>query len=181
MPNQSDDEIAEDNINAKHNILFVCTSSSGQRSWCSGQTGLWLEELATPYYIFKEVGYTVSIASIAGGRPPIDQACFTSDNYNSDCERFMNDDIALDTFNNTISLKDLVSQGSLSDYGCIFLCGGHGAIDDYPNNTDMKAVVENVYNVSLYCGPDKLALPFSPLCYTFRILKVVLQPFAMDH
>jgi putative intracellular protease/amidase len=52
------------------NVLLVCTSASSAE-W-GQKTGLWLEELAAPYYVFKEAGYTPTITSVMGGKPPID-------------------------------------------------------------------------------------------------------------
>ncbi|MGB7916820.1 MAG: type 1 glutamine amidotransferase domain-containing protein, partial [Rhodomicrobium sp.] len=52
-------------------ILMVLTSHD--RLGDSGKpTGLWLEEVATPYYIFRDEGVKVVLASPKGGKPPID-------------------------------------------------------------------------------------------------------------
>ena len=52
-------------------ILMVVTSND--RLGDTGKpTGLWLEEFATPYYIFRDEGIKVVLASPKGGRPPID-------------------------------------------------------------------------------------------------------------
>lgn len=52
-------------------ILIVATSHD--KLGDSGQpTGCWAEELAAPYYIFKDAGAQVDVASIKGGKIPID-------------------------------------------------------------------------------------------------------------
>ena len=50
-------------------ILIIATSAA---TMDGGSTGLWLEELTTPYYAFRDAGADVTLASIAGGAIPID-------------------------------------------------------------------------------------------------------------
>ena len=52
-------------------VLLVNTSAS---TFAGGATGVWLEETATPYYMFKEAGFEIEMASPAGGPSPIDAA-----------------------------------------------------------------------------------------------------------
>jgi putative intracellular protease/amidase len=52
-------------------ILMVLTShdklgNTGRR------TGFWLEELAAPYFVFKDAGAEIVLASPKGGHPPLD-------------------------------------------------------------------------------------------------------------
>jgi putative intracellular protease/amidase len=51
-------------------ILIVSTSFD-KLGTSDEPTGLWIEELAAPYFIFKEAGAHVDVASIKGGRVPI--------------------------------------------------------------------------------------------------------------
>ena len=50
-------------------VVIVCTSAPELKGH---PTGLWIEEAATPYYLFQDAGYEVVIASPAGGACPID-------------------------------------------------------------------------------------------------------------
>lgn len=52
-------------------ILIIVTSHAIMDN-SSEPTGLWLEELAAPYYVFIDAGMSVTIASIQGGVVPID-------------------------------------------------------------------------------------------------------------
>jgi len=52
------------------NILIVATSAS--RMSDGSTTGLWVEELTTPYYAFLDSDANVTLASIKGGEIPID-------------------------------------------------------------------------------------------------------------
>jgi len=130
--------MAEDNV---HRILMVCTSTSTS-SWGT-LTGLWLEELATPYYEFKEKGYTVDICSIEGiiAIEPV------SLRFKPDSVRRFEEDIeAQEKWQKSKSVSFYSSNRDiLSKYGCIFLCGGHGCIDDFPSSSSLRECVEHVY------------------------------------
>ena len=67
-------------------IVFVSTSAAKVKDHL---TGLWLEELAVPYYQFKSLGYEVVVASPAGGPIPIDSSSMKGDFFNDDCKKFM--------------------------------------------------------------------------------------------
>ncbi len=52
-------------------VLIVLTSHD-QLGNTGRKTGFWLEELAAPYYVFKDAGAQITLASPKGGRPPFD-------------------------------------------------------------------------------------------------------------
>src|SRR5215469_3150701 len=52
-------------------VLVVLTSHD-QLGNTGRKTGFWLEELAAPYYVFKDAGAQITLASPKGGRPPLD-------------------------------------------------------------------------------------------------------------
>ena len=52
-------------------VLMVLTSHD-QLGNTGRKTGFWLEELAAPYFVFKESGAEITLASPKGGRPPLD-------------------------------------------------------------------------------------------------------------
>jgi hypothetical protein len=52
-------------------ILMVLTSHD--RLGDTGKkTGFWLEEFAAPYFVFRDAGADITIASPKGGQPPLD-------------------------------------------------------------------------------------------------------------
>jgi len=53
------------------NILFVLTSHDALGD-TGEKTGFWVEEFAAPYYVFADAGADITLASPAGGQPPID-------------------------------------------------------------------------------------------------------------
>ena len=52
-------------------VLLVLTSHD-KLGDTGRKTGFWLEELAAPYYEFKDAGAQIALASPKGGRPPLD-------------------------------------------------------------------------------------------------------------
>ena len=53
------------------NILMILTSHD-QLGDTGHKTGFWLEEFAAPYYVFKDAGAQITLASPKGGQPPLD-------------------------------------------------------------------------------------------------------------
>ena len=134
-------------------ILFVCTSSTGGEG-TGDRSGLWLEELTVPYFTFVDAGFKdIEIVSIKGGEPVIDEACHLPQNNSKSIDKFHeNDDSIQSKFKAAKSLRSfLQDEGALAGVGCVFLCGGHGCIGDFPENKDIEDVVEYVYNVTKGC------------------------------
>eukprot|EP01038_Epipyxis_sp_PR26KG_P014785 gene14785-19870_t len=133
-----------------HSVLFVCTSISSS-SWMTS-TGIWLDELAVPYYIFKDAGYDISICSIKGGEPAIDPGSINPDFITETSKKFLASPAVSNIFDNSMpSLKDKLNCDNFKSYCCIFLVGGHGCVDDFPNNDDIKQAVEYLYNTTKGC------------------------------
>lgn len=136
--------------------------STSAEDWDGHKTGLWLEELATPYYIFKEKGYQVLIASPLGGAIPIDPASLAGDACTAACTTFMNDDTANGTMSklqHSIPLQDIDILKEHVD--AIYLAGGHGTCVDFINNPILTKLIETTYGagkiVAAVChGPNGL-------------------------
>jgi len=104
-------------------------------------TGLWLEELAAPYYIFKEAGFDVILASIAGGPVPIDAGSMSGDFFTKPARRFMHDGAAFSELCHSKRLADI----PVSELDAIFFTGGHGVVVDYVGNSVVKSAIETMY------------------------------------
>lgn len=128
----------------------------------SGQpTGLWISELAEPYYVFKEAGYDVTIASPKGGAIPIDPASQQGDFYTSEAKRFLEaDDEAKQSLHNSVPLDQVTEPES---YDAIFLPGGHGPVYDLAKSQKAGDILTKAYAagkiVAAVChGPAGLVL-----------------------
>lgn len=117
-------------------VLLVSTSSPSLKGH---PTGLWLEELATPYYKFKEAGYDLTIASTAGGPIPIDAASMAEMFFTDECQKFMHDAEAVGELSHSVEL----STADAASYDVVFFCGGHGAVVDFVENATVKSSIED--------------------------------------
>lgn len=118
-------------------ILFVVTSHATIGD-TGKPTGLWLEELAVPYYAFMDAGYKVEIASVKGGKVPVDPKSQKSIGENSPAvERFLKDETAKAQVANTPSIDAL----DVSRYTAVFLPGGHGTMWDMPESKALASAI----------------------------------------
>jgi len=106
-------------------ILMVLTSHD-ELGDTGNKTGFWLEELAAPYYAFVDAGAEVTLASPAGGRPPLDPTSDEDDAQTEATERFKSDAEAQNRLDSTTQLADI----DPADYDAVFFPGGHGPMWD---------------------------------------------------
>jgi putative intracellular protease/amidase len=125
------------NSNAKK-VLMVITSHADLGN-TGEKTGFWVEEFAAPYYAFIDVGVQVSLASPAGGHPPIDPKSESEDAQTPATRRFYDDAESQAVLANTAKLANVKSV----DYDAVFYPGGHGPLWDLTDNTDSIALIQD--------------------------------------
>ncbi|NTW76515.1 MAG: type 1 glutamine amidotransferase domain-containing protein [Syntrophaceae bacterium] len=118
-------------------ILIVLTSHD-QLGDTGKKTGFWLEEFVAPYYVLKDAGATITLASPKGGRPPLDPKSDLSENLTALTKRFRTDAAAQAELANTKKLADV----SADDFDAVFYPGGHGPMWDMPDNRTSIALIE---------------------------------------
>jgi putative intracellular protease/amidase len=106
-------------------ILMVLTSHN-QLGNTGRKTGFWLEEGAAPYFVFRDAGVDLTLASPKGGQPPIDPKSDLPENQTSAMTRFKQDARAQEDFASTVKLADVKAE----DYDTVFYVGGHGPMWD---------------------------------------------------
>jgi len=119
-------------------ILMVLTSHD-QLGNTGKKTGFWLEELAAPYYVLKDAGATITLASPNGGQPPIDPKSDLPENQTHSTRRFRTDPAAQGALANTERLAGV----SATDFDAVFYPGGHGPMWDMPDNAISIALIED--------------------------------------
>jgi len=122
-------------------VLFVVTSQAIVEA-TGHQTGLWIEEFVTPYYLLLDKGVRITVASPKGGVSPIDPRSQNPDYSNEETKRFNKDSKAQAVLNNTVALKDI----NFKEYDAVFYPGGHGPMWDMPDNKYSIKLIENMYN-----------------------------------
>ena len=139
------------------NILFVLTShdtlgDSGEK------TGFWVEEFAAPYYTLADAGANITLASPAGGQPPIDPKSELEDFQTDATRRFDKDSELQQTLARTSKLAML----SADDFDAVFYPGGHGPMWDLTTDTDSIKLIETFHQqgkpVSAVCHAPSVLL-----------------------
>ncbi|SCN47826.1 ThiJ/PfpI family protein [methanotrophic endosymbiont of Bathymodiolus azoricus (Menez Gwen)] len=121
-------------------ILMVLTSHD-QLGDTSQKTGFWLDEFASPYYVFKDALADITLASPLGGQSPIDPKSEAADFQTEATQRFNKDTAGLKLLANTLKLSDIVAE----DYDALFYPGGHGPLWDLVDDADSIALIETMY------------------------------------
>ncbi|MDR9762882.1 type 1 glutamine amidotransferase domain-containing protein [Rhizobium redzepovicii] len=122
-------------------ILMVLTSHD--RLGDTGRkTGFWLEEFAAPYYVFKDAGAQIAVASPKGGQPPIDPKSDEPGNQTPAMERFKRDGDAQSVLAATMRLDTVDAE----DFDTVFYSGGHGPMWDLVEDRKSISLIEDFYN-----------------------------------
>ncbi|MDU8923748.1 type 1 glutamine amidotransferase domain-containing protein [Pasteurellaceae bacterium LIM206] len=126
-------------------VLMIVTSQATMpiSEGGNGQpTGIWYEELATPYYVLQDAGVQVDIASIKGGAVPIDPRSLRAKDRNpASVNRFESDPAALQKLKTSMKLDDVHVAG----YSAVFLPGGHGPMWDEANSKTLAEVISTAW------------------------------------
>lgn len=118
-------------------ILMVLTSHD-MLGDTGRKTGFWLEELAAPYYVFKDAGAEVVLASPKGGRPPLDPKSSEPDSQTDLTRRFKADGEANAALSNTVRLDGITYEG----FDAVFYPGGHGPLWDLAEDAASIRLIE---------------------------------------
>ncbi len=119
-------------------VLIVITSHD-QLGDTGRKTGFWLEELAAPYYAFKDAGVDITLASPNGGRPPLDPKSNEPEFRTDLTLRFQKDAAAEAQLDRTVRL-DSVRQ---EEFDTVFYPGGHGPMWDLAEDKHSIKLIES--------------------------------------
>jgi putative intracellular protease/amidase len=122
-------------------ILMVLTSHN-QLGNTGRTTGFWLEEFAAPYFVFRDAGVELTLASPKGGQPPVDPKSDLPENQTPAMARFKEDEIAQKALAHTVQLADVKAD----DFDTVFYVGGHGPMWDLAESPVSIALIESFYN-----------------------------------
>ena len=140
-------------------VLMVLTSHD-QLGDTGLKTGFWLEEFAAPYYVFKDAGAEVVLASPAGGQPPLDPKSELPDFQTDMTHRFNADPEAQRALASTVKLDSVSSK----DFDAVFYPGGHGPLWD---------LAESRTSIELIQSFERSGKPVSFVCHAPGVLRHV--------
>lgn len=138
-------------------ILMVLTSHD-KLGDTGNKTGFWLEEFAAPYYVFKDAGAEITLASPKGGQPPLDPSSDADDAQTDATKRFKSDDAAQKELANT----EVLSSVSADGFDAIFYPGGHGPLWDLAEDKASINLIER------FAASDR---PVGAVCHAPAVFK----------
>ena len=140
-------------------VLMVITSHD-QLGNTGRKTGFWLEELAAPYFVFKDAGAEITLASPKGGRPPLDPKSNEPEFRTDLTVRFENDVDAEAQLDKTVRLDSVKQEG----FDTVFYPGGHGPMWD---------LVEDKHSIKLIESFLSAGKPIAIVCHSTGALRHV--------
>ncbi len=143
-------------------VLMVLTSHD-QLGNTGRKTGFWLEELAAPYFTFKDAGVQITLTSPKGGQPPLDPKSNEPSFQTDLTHRFEADAAAKAQLASTVRL-DSVKAG---DFDTVFYVGGHGPMWDLAEDRTSIKLIE-----SFFAAGKPVAL----VCHAPGVLRHVKRP-----
>jgi putative intracellular protease/amidase len=123
--------IQEHPMHSIKSILIIVTSFS---EISPGEpTGLWLEEFVVPFIEFKNEGLEISVASVKGGKAPVDPRSKPTPEQREAWSE------AIDSLNRTVPVASI----NPADYDAVFMPGGHGTMFDFPASVDLNNLLKD--------------------------------------
>ncbi|MFT5618197.1 MAG: putative intracellular protease/amidase [Arenicella sp.] len=154
---QQKEELSTIKTGKMKKILFVLTSHD-ELGNTGEKTGFWIEEFAAPYYLLKDKGVEITLASPKGGQPPIDPKSASADFQTPATVRFNEDKETQNILSKTLVLESV----NEADYDAIFYPGGHGPLWDLAEDKNSIALIESFW---------KNNKPVSAVCHAPAIFK----------
>ena len=140
-------------------ILMVLTSHENLDN-TGLKTGFWLDEFVAPYYVFKDAGAEITLASPFGRQPPIEPKSGDAAAQTDATRRFETDPVARAALARTMKLRDVVP----SRFDAVFYPGGHGPLWD---------LAENAYSIGLIEAMLEAGKPVAAVCQAPGVLRHV--------
>ena len=128
-------------------ILMVLTSHDALGN-TGRKTGFWLEEFAAPYYVFKDAGAEITLASPMGGQPPVDPKSKDPESLTESTCRFNADKEAQKRMANTERLADIRPF----EFDAVFYPGGHGPLWDLAEDPHSTTLIETMHDAGKPIG-----------------------------
>ncbi|MDJ0395051.1 type 1 glutamine amidotransferase domain-containing protein [Rhodococcus sp. G-MC3] len=142
-------------------VLMVLTSHDTLGT-TGRKTGFWLEELAAPYFRFKDSGADIVLASPLGGKPPLDPKSNEPDFQTDDTHRFEADEAATTQLADTVVLSSV----DVSEFDAVFYPGGHGPLWDLADDRTSIALIETALHQQI---------PVALVCHAPGVLRHVVN------
>jgi len=143
-------------------VLIILTSHAKLGN-TGKKTGFWLEEFAAPFYVLHDAGAEITLASPAGGQPPLDPMSDVPAAETKATQRFKDDVTAQRALANTTKLAEI----DVDEFDAVFYPGGHGPLWDLAENEASQHIIET------FMAEDR---PLAAVCHAPAIFKHTKGP-----
>lgn len=128
-------------ITTSQSSLDKIDKTTGEVVKVGKATGVYASEMTEPYYTFLDAQMEVDVASIAGGKIPIEKLSLLPIVRTEDDSRFLDDPVLKDKVNNSISIANI----DINEYDIVFLSGGWGAAYDFAQSDALSLLMSQAY------------------------------------
>jgi len=111
-------------------------------------TGVYASELTEPYYVFLDAQMEVDVASIKGGKIPIEKISVLPIVRTKEDRRFLKDPVFQEKANNSKAIAEI----NMEEYDIIFLAGGWGAAYDLAQSKKLSEKLSEAYAAKKILG-----------------------------
>ncbi len=118
---------------------LVITTAHKKLDPGDGRTGVWLEDFVAAYFILKDGGEHITVASPLGGQIPVDPESQYPDATTENSRRFVEDSQAMYHFAHALPLKEIKP----ASFDLLFLAGGYGAMWDFPSDKNLNHIISH--------------------------------------
>lgn len=129
------------NYDLKGKKALVITTSHDILGETGKQTGVFASEMTVPYYEFLDAGMTVDVASIQGGKIPIEPMSVRWPIATTADKRFLKDELYLNKANNSLKIDGV----DFTQYNIIYMAGGWGAAYDLGQSDLLGQKISDAY------------------------------------
>lgn len=143
--------------------VAIVLTSHDELGTTGRETGFWLEELAAPYYLFKNAGVDVVLVSPKGGQAPLDPKSNEPGFQTDLTRRFETDTEAMAALANTVRLDSI----SADDFDTVFYAGGHGPLWDLAEDEHSARLIETIL---------RAGKPLALVCHAPGVLRHTTNP-----
>ncbi|MCE0505878.1 type 1 glutamine amidotransferase domain-containing protein [Roseivivax sp. GX 12232] len=123
--------------------ILILSTASDVLGETGKSTGVWYEELATPYYAFLDAGHEVTLVTLGGKSVPIDpNSDATGEDAPASVTRFREDATATARLEAPGKLEDQ----DIAEYDALYIPGGHGAMYDLAESDLVAKVIGSAWD-----------------------------------
>ncbi len=127
---------------------LIITTSTNTLGAGGKKTGVYASEMTVPYYEFLEAKMQVDLASIQGGKIPIEPSSLKYPLATPADKRFLKDEEFLSKVNNSICIDEI----DFKEYDLIFMAGGWGAAYDLGKSDVLGEKITEANKIGIILG-----------------------------